>query len=403
MRLLYLHQYFTFPESNGGTRSYDLSREFVKHGIDVTVITSSGSIKLDSKDRWVYMEREGIKLWVLNSDYDHMMSIRQRIHAFMKFVYFSTKKAISIKSDVVLATSTPLTIAIPGIIKKWRSKIPFVFEVRDVWPEGPIQQGYVKNKFLIWLLRKIEKFIYKRSDYVVPLSVGMKRDILSRVNVENMEVIPNISEIDRFEHYEECDIDFDFTGKKVVLYAGTLGPVNDIMYVAKLAQKTLPLAPWLCFLIIGNGKQKKEIVTFCKENDILNKNIFFLPPIGKKDLPSVYSRVTMGSSFVWDYKIKWDNSANKFFDTLAAGKPVLINYQGWQMDVIQENQCGYVLPYYFNDDDVASFVSYMSNDALLKEHGKNARAKAEDYSLPVAVDKYLKVFDAVLNKKTASK
>ena len=403
MRLLYLHQYFTFPESSGGTRSYDLSKEFVKKGIDVTVITSSGSIKLDSKDRWVFMEREGIKLWVLNCEYSHMMSIRQRIKSFLKFSYYASKKAVSIKSDVVLATSTPLTIAIPGIWKKWRSKIPFVFEVRDVWPEGPIQQGYVKNKFLIWFLRKLEKFIYRRTDYLVPLSVGMKRDIFSRMQVDNMEVIPNISEIDRFEHFEECNINFDFTGKKVVLYAGTLGPVNDIMYVAKLAQKTLPLAPWLCYLIIGNGKQKEEIVTFCQENDILNKNIFFLPPIRKKDLPSVYSRVAMGSSFVWDYKIKWDNSANKFFDTLAAGKPVLINYQGWQMEVIQENKCGYVLPYYFNDDDVASFVSYMSNDALLKEHGKNARAKAEDYSLPVAVNKYLKVFDAVLDKKTTIK
>lgn len=399
MRLLYLHQYFTFPESSGGTRSYDLSKEFVKKGIDVTVITSSGSIKLDSKEHWVFMEREGIKLWVLNCEYSHMMSIRQRIKSFLKFSYYASKKAVSIKSDVVLATSTPLTIAIPGIWKKWRSKIPFVFEVRDVWPEGPIQQGYVKNKFLIWFLRKLEKFIYRRTDYLVPLSVGMKRDILSRVQVDNMEVIPNISEIDRFEHYEECNINFDFMGKKVVLYAGTLGPVNDIMYVAKLAQKTLPLAPWLCYLIIGNGKQKEEIMQYCKDNDILNKNIFFLDPIRKNDLPSVYSKVTMGSSFVWDYKIKWDNSANKFFDTLAAGRPVLINYQGWQAEVIRENQCGFVLPYYLTDEDVKSFVDYMSNDELLEQQGKNAKVKAVDYSLPVAVEKYMKVFDAVYKKK----
>ena len=184
-----------------------------------------------------------------------------------------------------------------------------------------------------------------------------------------------------------------------MLYAGTLGPVNDIMYVAKLAQRTLPIAPWLCYLIIGNGKQKEEIVKYCKDNDILNKNIFFLDPIRKKDLPSVYSRVTMGSSFVWDYKIKWDNSANKFFDTLAAGRPVLINYQGWQADVIRENQCGFVLPYRPTDEDVQSFVDYMDDDALLAEQGKNARRKAEDYSLPVAVEKYLSVFNKVLENR----
>lgn len=399
MKLLYIHQYFTFPEGSSGTRSYDLSKEFVKKGVDVTVITTNGGVKSDSLERWTYMEREGIRLWVLNCEYSHMMPIRKRIMAFLKFSYFASKKAISIKSDVVLASSTPLTVAIPGIFKKWFSRIPFVFEVRDVWPEGPIQQGYVRNKLIIWLLRKTERFIYRRTDYLVPLSVGMKRDILTRVKVEKIEVIPNISEIDRFTHYEDCNIDFDFTGKKVVLYAGTLGPVNDIIYVAKLAQRTLSLAPWLCFLIIGDGQQKEEIVNYCKENGIFNKNIFFMNPIRKKDLPSVYSRVTMGSSFVWDYKIKWDNSANKFFDTLAAGRPVLINYQGWQADVIRESQCGYVLPYHLNDDDVRSFVKYMSNDSQLEAHGKNARIKAEDYSLPVAVDKYMHVFKEVLQNE----
>lgn len=399
MKLLYIHQYFTFPEGSSGTRSYDLSKEFVKKGIDVTVITSGRAPGSDPSQKWSYMEREGIKLWMIENEYSHMMPIRQRIKSFLKFSRQASKKAIELDADVVLATSTPLTIAIPAIRKKKRSKIPFVFEIRDVWPEGPIQQGYVKNKFLIWLLRKIEKYIYNRADYLVPLSTGMKADILTRVDVKNMEVIPNISELDRFEHYEDCDIDFDFTGKKVVLYAGTLGPVNDIMYVAKLAQRTLPLAPWLCYLIIGNGQQKEEIVKYCKDNDILNKNIFFHNPIRKNDLPSVYSKVAMGSSFVWDYKIKWDNSANKFFDTLAAGKPVLINYQGWQADVIRENQCGYVLPYRPTDDDVKAFVDYMSNDVLLEQQGKNARVKAEDYSLPVAVEKYMHVFDEVLKNR----
>ncbi len=399
MKLLYLHEYFTFPEANGGTRSYDLAKEFVKNGIDVTFITTNYSIKTETSQLWTYIEREGIKFWVLNCEYSHMMSISQRIKSFLKFSHYASKKAFEIDADVVLGTSTPLTIAIPSIRKKKRSKIPFVFEIRDVWPEGPIQQGYVKNKFLIWVLRKIEKYIYNRADYLVPLSTGMKADILTRVDVKNMEVIPNISEIDRFEHYENCDIDFDFTGKKVVLYAGTLGPVNDIMYVAKLAQRTILLAPWLCYLIIGNGKQKDEIMKYCKDNGILNKNIFFLDPIRKKDLPSVYSKVTMGSSFVWDYKIKWDNSANKFFDTLAAGRPVLINYQGWQAEVIRENQCGFVLPYRPSDDDVKAFVDYMSNDAMLEQHGKNAKVKAVDYSLPVAVDKYLHVFDEVLKNR----
>ena len=398
MKLIYLHQYFTFPESSGGTRSYDLSKEFVKKGMEVVVITTNSFIKgVDTSRRWTYYEREGVKFWILNSKYDHMMSIPRRILSFFYFMFFASLKCVQLSADVVLATSTPLTIAIPAIIKKWVSKTPFVFEVRDVWPEGPIQQGYVKNKFAIWFLRKTEKFIYKRAAYLVPLSVGMKRDILTRFSSDKIEVIPNISEISRFESIKEYDLDFDFSGKIVILYAGTLGPVNDIMYVAKLAKETISIAPEICFLIIGSGKQKVDIVNFCKENDILNKNIFFLDPIPKDALPYVYSKITMGSSFVWDYKIKWDNSANKFFDTLAAGRPILINYQGWQADVIRDNQCGFVLPYHLSSEDINRFVDYLRDEETLALQGQNAKKKAADYSLPVAVSKYLGVFERVVN------
>lgn len=267
MKLLYLHQYFTFPQYSGGTRSYDLSKEFVKKGIDVTIITSNAKMPdLDMNKRWTYLEQEGVKLWILRCKYNHKMSIFRRILSFFEFVYFTSVKVVRLESDLMLATSTPLTIAIPAIIKKKISKTPYVFEVRDVWPEGPIQQGYVKNKFIISILRGIEKYIYKGASYVVPLSVGMKRDILSRVFIDRIEVIPNISEILRFEDLSnKVDLDFDYKGKRIILYAGTLGPVNDIMYIAKLASATLVKEPSIVYLIIGDGKQKKQIVEYCKK------------------------------------------------------------------------------------------------------------------------------------------
>jgi glycosyltransferase involved in cell wall biosynthesis len=400
MKLLYLHQYFTFPQYSGGTRSYDLSKEFVKKGIDVTIITSNAKMPdLDMNKRWTYLEQEGVKLWILRCKYNHKMSIFRRILSFFEFVYFTSVKVVRLESDLMLATSTPLTIAIPAIIKKKISKTPYVFEVRDVWPEGPIQQGYVKNKFIISILRGIEKYIYKGASYVVPLSVGMKRDILSRVFIDRIEVIPNISEILRFEDLSnKVDLDFDYKGKRIILYAGTLGPVNDIMYIAKLASATLVKEPSIVYLIIGDGKQKKQIVEYCKKNNTLNKNIFFMDPISKNALPYVYHLATMGSSFVWNYKIKWDNSANKFFDTLAAGRPVLINYQGWQADVIREKECGFVLPYEPTDIEIQQFVDFVINDELVRKSGENAKVAAEDYSLDVAVRKYVNIFSDVLLK-----
>jgi len=399
MKLLYIHQYFNFPENSGGTRSYDLAREFVSMGIDVTIITSSSNLKeFKFKKRWTYFKRDGIKFWVLKSNYSHFMSILERILFFFHFAFFATLKALAIESDIILATSTPLTVSIPAIIKKKISSTPFIFEVRDVWPEGPIQQGYIKNRFLIIFLRKIEKYIYKQSAYVVPLSIGMKKDILSRVSLNNIKVITNISEIDRFKNISnKVELKYDFTDRKIILYAGTLGPVNDIMYLAKLAEKMIHIESKIAFLVVGDGKQKKEIIAYCKKHNILNKNIYFLDPVSKNSLPYLYNIATMGSSFVWDYKIKWDNSANKFFDTLAAGRPILINYQGWQADVIQNKRCGYIMPYYFNEKDVVELAKYIMNDQIIVSHGKNALKAADEFSLKKAVEKYMEIFNELKN------
>lgn len=400
MKLLYLHQYFTFPDSSGGTRSYDLSKEFIKNGIDVTIITTSSSIKnMNFKKRWTYIERESIKLWVLKSSYSQKMSIPKRVLSFLKYVILASIKIINIKADVVLATSTPLTVAIPAIWKKKVSKTPFIFEVRDVWPEGPIQQGYVKNKLLIKLLRKIEKYIYLQSSYVVALSIGMKNDILSRVKLEKIDVITNISELKRFKDIsKKVDLNIDLSNKKTILYAGTLGLVNDIMYVAKLAEKMIKIDPDVLFLIFGNGSEKEKIISYCQEKNILNKNIVFKEPISKDSLPHLYSKISMGSSFVWDYKIKWDNSANKFFDSLAAGRPILINYYGWQAEVINKKKCGFVLPYHYNEQDIQNLAKYLNNNENLQEQCMNALLAAEEYSLENAVSKYVNILNSICVK-----
>ena len=133
---------------------------------------------------------------------------------------------------------------------------------------------------------------------------------------------------------------------------------------------------------------------------MLNKNVFIFDPVKKTDLPYLYSISTVGSSFVIDIPALWDNSANKFFDTLAAHKPMVINHQGWQADAINEYNFGYVLPSTITEDSVRKFVKYMNNDILLKQQGDNAYKQAvEKYSLEVAVSKYMKIFNNISENK----
>jgi len=128
----------------------------------------------------------------------------------------------------------------------------------------------------------------------------------------------------------------------------------------------------------------------------LNKNVFILNPISKRELPLWYNAVSMGSSFVIDIPELWRNSANKFFDTLAAGKPVLINHEGWQAEAIRKYNVGYVLSFEITEEVAKEFVEYTKNENLAHEQKKSALKLAKKkYSLEVATQSYLKIFERI--------
>lgn len=394
MKLLYINQYFGFPEDANGTRAFDLATSFAKRGIEVTVMTSHNGNEDDPK--WKTFERDGLKFYSMNCPYDNKMGFWKRIKAFTAFMIGSSKKALEIDCDLVLSTSTPLTVGLPALIMHRRKKKPYVFEVRDVWPGVPIAMGYFHNKLVQKFLYWFEKRIYKKAAAIVPLSTGMDENIKARYPNNKSTVIPNISEINRFANREKT---VDITvpeGKKVLLYAGTFGNVNGVGYIIEMAAHTLKYNPDVWFYLIGKGKEKEDNIQQAKDLGVLDKNVFIFEPVKKTDLPYLYSIVTVGSSFVIDIPALWDNSANKFFDTLAAGKPMVINHEGWQADTLRKENCGYVLPPKVSDEAAKAFVDFMTNDALLAEQGKNAFELAKrEFSLEVAVDRYMKVFDSI--------
>src|SRR5690554_2170203 len=403
-KLVYLHQYFKFPNETGGTRSYDLASSFVSKGIDVTVVTATSDEKYNTKQKWIEIEREGIKINYIYLPYGNHLSYLQRTLVFFKFLWFSSFRLLKLKGDMVLATSTPLTIGIPALIKKWIGKTPFIFEVRDVWPEAVIAIGAIKNKLLQKLLYRLEKLIYKNAYAIVPLSTDMQKSIVSRYpqfKDKTDIVIENIAEINRFQSNSETinlEKMIGFKPRFSVLYAGTFGKVNGIHKVIELAEKTLHIDNELVYILIGSGAEKENVIQLAKDKGVFNKNVFILNPISKSELPLWYNAVSMGSSFVIDIPELWANSANKFFDTLAAGKPVLINHEGWQAKKIRSQNIGYVLPFNVNKVEAKNFVNYTKDSNLHKIQSENALQLAESkYSLEIASQKYIKIFNSIEN------
>jgi len=400
MRILYLHQYFTFPDESGGTRSYDLAKRFIEKGIEVEVISATPNRSITTGGRWTVIRRDGITVNYIYLPYGNHMPYWKRSWTFLRFIWFSVFRLLALKGDIVLATSTPLTIGIPALIKKWIAATPFIFEVRDVWPEAVIAIGAIKNDGLKRLLYWLERLIYKNADAIIPLSIDMKKSIVTRYpDLSNKEIvtIENIAEINRFQHNYDPDKDaivmeLGFKPRFSIVYAGTFGRVNGISYVISLAEKILSIDPTIVFILIGDGAEKEDVRKLAESKGVLGTTVFIVDPVKKDDLPQWYFSADMGSSFVVDVKQLWANSANKFFDTLAAGRPILINYEGWQKQIIDHNNLGYVLSQDISDKDVKNFVTYTQNVELQIKQRKNAVQTATRlYALDVAVKKYLNV------------
>jgi glycosyltransferase involved in cell wall biosynthesis len=353
MHVLYLHQYFVPPDGSGGTRSYEMSRRLVRAGHEVTLITSSAWFPphYACHEGTRVLDMEGVRLVVLNVPYSNKLSYRRRIGAFATFARLCSAEAAKAKRvDVVFATSTPLTIALPAIAAKLWHRCPMVFEVRDVWPEVPIAMGVLRNPIAKALARMLELAAYRSATAIVALSPGMKSSIVrSGVPPEDVTVIPNFANPQGLECGEAEGRAFTrrlVQGRDgpLVLYMGTLGAVNGVDYLVEIAQRMAALHGDVSFLIVGDGRELDRVRARAVEAGVLGNNLFMARPVTKSDVPKLLAACTTAVSLVVDIPALWNNSANKFFEALAAGRPIAINHGGWQSDLLEKTGAGITLP-----------------------------------------------------------
>ena len=331
-----------------GTRSYEMARRLVKKGHTVYMISSKHSHS-GVKERNFSIE-EGISVWWLPVKYSNNMNFFQRIYSFIIYCIYAYIIGRKLNYGLVLASSTPLTVAIPGIFLSKIKKVPFILEVRDLWPAIPIELRIIRNVLLIKLSQYIEIISYRLSDRIIALSNGMKDGIIDTgINKSKITVIPNGSDIELFNIKSKSDIGFfnknDWinTDRNIIIYSGAIGKINGLSYMAFMAEEMIKLNPNVLFCIIGDGIEKDKINLLAKKLGIINNNFYMVPKMSKKKLPQILSISTVLTSFVINEEILWNNSANKFFDGLAAGKPLMINYGGWQADLLNEYDAGIVV------------------------------------------------------------
>ncbi len=381
--MLYLHQHFTTRSGTSGGRSHEFSKILVERGHRVTLVT--GAYDRGGLDppvgRMVWKTRvDGIDVLVVRVPYGQELSVSSRIRSFLQFMLLATVAGFQVDDvDVVFATSTPLTIAVPGMVLSAFHRAPFVFEVRDLWPEVPIEMGILKNPVLKETARWLERTAYRKAVHVVALSPGMRDGIVAGgVEPGKVTVIPNSSDVELFRVDPAVGREFrgshpEWGDGPLVVYAGAFGKVNGLEFVVGLARETAALAPGVRFVLAGEGSEREQIIDLAARAGVLEKNLFFLSPLPRSRLPGLLAAATVLSSFVAPLKVFEMNSANKFFDALAAGKPVVINYGGWQADLLEKTGAGLVLDPLDPGGAAARLVEALRDPAWLERAAEASR------------------------------
>ena len=369
---------------DGSTRSYEMARRLVAMGHEVTIVTSWR--ELDGRKYWFTTEEDGIQVLWLPVPYSNHMSYKQRIVSFLKFAWVAARMAATLPADVVFATSTPLTIAMPGVYAARSQKVPLVLEVRDLWPEVPIELKALRNPLLITAARGLERWAYKHSTEVVALAPGMKEGVVAMGVAEHLvSVIPNGADIDQISNVRESEIESlrnDYTwldSNPLLIYAGAFGHVNDLDFMLTLAEELVDKNPEIKFVAIGDGVRLTEIQERARDKGTLNKNVFLLGKMSKKEVFRWLSIADAHLVFYKGPKAVWkDCVSNKLFDAMASGKPIISNIPGWGPLLAQKFGAGVILDPQNVRESASVLRSCLLNKTWLARAGERSRALAEE-------------------------
>lgn len=388
MHILHLHQHFGTRDGPANTRSYEYARQLQARGHHVTILCgySNRSGLPEGTGRIVdEFTIDGIRILALNVLYRQNMSYARRVLSFIWFMLLASWLAPRQRQiDLILATSTPLTVAVPAMVTSMIKRKPFVFEVGDLWPDVPIGLNILRNRVLIFLAHILEKITYQRARHIIALSPGMKDGIVRQsISLDKVTVITSSCDNELFDIPPEAGQIFrtiypQFANRPLVLYAGSFGFVNNLSYFIRLAGHTYKLDPQITFLMIGDGSEAEQLRALAGQLGVLYRNLWIFPPIAKQQMPSVFSAATITTSIFYDNPVMWSNSSNKFFDGLAAGKPIAINYQGWQADILRESGAGLIMDAVEPARAAHQLVEVLHDSSWLARAGKAARRLARE-------------------------
>lgn len=391
MRILLLHQYFLEDNDHGGSRWNEITKQWTDEGNDVTVIAgmmhyNSSSKRPEYKGRWFKKKQQGgINIVRCHVSESYNSSFLGRLWGYFSFVFSSLWAGLFMtkgKYDVIIVTSPPLFVGISGYLISVFKRTPFVFEIRDLWPESAIDTGVVTNSLIIKLAYALEAFIYKKAALINVLTPAFRKVLIEnkKINADKIIFIPNAAD---FTLSEKIVANFDLAlfrkeqnleGKFVITYVGAHGVAN---HLEQILETGLLLADTnVLFLLIGDGMEKKRLQALAHEMQVTN--VRFLEPVPKIEVFKYILASDMGASVLKNVDTFKTVYSNKTFDYMSCKRPILMAIDGVSKELVEEAKAGV----FVEPENAADFAKkirlYLADPNKGIEEGENGYKFAKD-------------------------
>ena len=348
MRILFITDNFP-PEVNApATRTFEHCKMWIQQGAEVTVITCQpnfpqGRLYEGYKNRLYQVEEiEGIRVVRVWSFIVANEGFLLRVLDHLSFAWTAFWAGLFQKRpDVIVATSPQFFTTFAGIGLSWFRKRPWVFEVRDMWPEGII---FLKHESLVFkVLERIEKFLYRHADGIVALTESFQQNIMERAGIASSKtsVIYNGSNRALFRPApkdEALQKSLNLEGKLVIGYAGTLGISHNLDFLIEQFPTISERYPDVHFLIMGDGAMREHLTR--RREELKLQNLTLLPPVPKEHVPRYVSLFDIGLVPLKKVDAYLKVIPSKIFELAAMGKPILLGVLGESKNIIERYPAG---------------------------------------------------------------
>ncbi len=414
MKILYISQYFPPEMGAPAARASELARHWAEAGHDVSVLTGfpnhpTGVVPPAWRLRLrhlVYRERIGrvdvfrTWLWPLPNRKAH-----ERMRNYVSFCVSAALRGMTIpRPDVIIASSPQLLVGLSGWWISFARQIPFVFEVRDLWPESLIAVGVGdENSLLYHVLAGVAKFLYRKADRIVVVTPAFREHLLRRWRVpeEKIAVVENGVETDLFAPStstanDALRRDLGAQGKFLASYIGTMGNAHGLEALLDAAAQ-LQHNTDVLFLLLGEGAEKERIKTLAQSRGLTN--VRFLDQQPREKIPAYISASDACLVLLKKTDIFKTVIPTKMLEFMSCARPVILGVDGQARQIMEEAGAGIVIEPENAEALVAAIGQLSANRQLGFELGQKGREHIlKHFSRGSTSEKYIQVLQQLIKK-----